>query len=129
VQTQNLDAGPREGDRVREQLRPVRQHVGEGGVALKVRDEDGRGQTEERAQRDVYMYGTVGEEPMHEGPFGGHHVGVFLRLLGSLLLGCQLGSGVARSVLAESGTVRWRVELRGFLEDEGLGALRASAFG
>ena len=90
---------------MQDQVLPGRDHVREGRRALEVRDEHYDCQREERAlyaelakvctaegmhggeayERNVHVYGLVGQEPTHECTLAGHHRGVLLGLLNSLL--------------------------------------------
>ena len=57
---------------------------------------------------------------MHEGAFGRHHVGIFLRPLFSLLLPSKLWPILAWDLLLQSFAMGGRIEPRGLLEDPGL---------
>ncbi len=80
-----------------------------------------RGKSTRTNQCDPDMYAAIRQEPMHERPFAGHHVRVFLRLLRRFLRVRERWAGelTGRRPVQARGVRRW-VEFGGFLEDTGL---------
>ena len=68
-------------------------------------------------QADKGMDAPACEKPMHEGAFGRHHVGIFLRPLFDLLLPGKLWSILAWNLLLQSLAMGGRIEPRGLLQD------------
>jgi hypothetical protein len=149
MQPQHLKHRPREFDRVHEELGPVREHVGEGRVALEVCYEYRCGHGEEHAlywisskhhcihrqratyERDIHMYTPISQKPMHERPLGRHHIRVCLRLHPRFLLGAQVWTGILWRLRPELGAVGWRNKFGRFLQHEGfaVGSLFGGSFG
>ena len=68
-------------------------------------------------QADKGMDAPACKKPMHEGTFGRHHIGIFLRPLFSLLLPGKLWAILAWNLLLQSFAMGGRIEPRGLLED------------